>query len=419
MDPQPVTRLTDARRLLALVAFALLPVVVASDGSTGRAVGWAAGAAVIFAVWDMLDGSLAWVAAAATNLVAALIGPSWFRGTAYHGGMIALAVVGLVIVLLGDRLSRRTVLVAAAAASLVVLGWCVTHDPGGVLDVALMHEAGADALAAGSSPWEGLTVPSGAPGAEGTVITGYAYPPVTLVWYSIGDWITGDARASGVVGWVVVVVATLGLRPARREPAVLLMTSAALPLLLWTGWTELLTVALMVGAIALWSMVGVSSVLFGLALATKQYMVVLVPVVLALGSSRAALRKLVSLAVAAVATLAGFVMGPQYLDAIIFAYSDFAVRSDSSSIYGFVTMITPPFALPSWLAPVVAVVTATWLGVRRSIDGPGALLDVSAIVLAVFFVLGNQSFANYWFIVWAMLLVARCLPSPPDPTVLA
>ena len=70
-----------------------------------------------------------------------------------------------------------------------------------------MHRAGADALAAGLSPWEGLSVPNGAPGADGSFISGDPYPPVALVWFSVGDWISGDPRLGGVAAWVIMVKA--------------------------------------------------------------------------------------------------------------------------------------------------------------------------------------------------------------------
>ncbi len=403
------------RAVSEFLVFALLPIlVVAGDGGVGRVFGWVAGLAVIAARWPARTPPNLWIVAALSGTVGSVIGPAWFRGTAYHAGTVALSVVGLVVVVLGERISARLALTVAGAGSLVALLWSVTHDPGGVLDVTLMHQAGADALRAGVTPWSGLSVPSGAWGMEGGVITGDPYPPVALILYSIGDWTTGDPRAAGALAWIILIGATMVLGLKNHIPAVVLATSGALPLLLWTGWTELLTISLVAAAAALWRSPVVASTVLGLALASKQYMVVALPLVMALSSRPERLRRVVSIVVAAVAALAGFAFGAGYLQATVFAYGDFATRSDSSSLYGFVSIFAPPFGVPFWLGPVAAFATATWLAVRRQIEDVAAWLRASAVSLSVLFLLGTQAFSNYWFLVWALLLIAWMGEDPSD-----
>ena len=404
-SPESATR--RFRDVSEFLVFALLPIlVVAGDGGVGRVFGWVAGLAVITARWPAKIPPNLWVVAALSGTVGSVIGPAWFRGTAYHAGTVALSVVGLVLVVLGERISARLALTIAGAGSLAALVWSVTHDPGGVLDVTLMHQAGADALRAGVTPWSGLTVPSGAWGMEGSVITGDPYPPVALILYSIGDWTTGDPRAAGAFAWVILIGSTMVLGVKNHIPAVVLTTSGALPLLLWTGWTELLTISLVAAAAALWRSPVVASTVLGLALGSKQYMVVTLSLVLALTARPERLRRVVTVLVAALAALAGFAFGAGYLHATVFAYGDFATRSDSSSLYGFISIFAPPFGVPFWIGPVAAFAVATWLAVSREIKDAASWLRASAVSLSVLFLLGTQAFSNYWFLVWALLLTA-------------
>ena len=403
--PEPAIR--RFHDLAEFLVFALLPLlVVAGDGGVGRVFGWIAGLAVIAAKWPSKIPPNLWIVAALSSTVGSAIGPAWFRGTAYHAGIVALSLVGLALVVIGDRVSARLALAIAGAASLIALIWSVTHDPGGVLDVTLMHRAGADALRAGVSPWSGLTVPSGAWGTEGSVITGDPYPPVALVMYSIGDWTTGDPRAAGVLAWLILIGATVFLGAKNHLPAVLLATSGALPLLLWTGWTELLTISLIAAAVVLWRSPVVASTVLGLGLASKQYMVVTLPLILAVSSRPDRLRRIVTVLVAALAAVAGFAFGAGYLHATVFAYDDFASRADSSSLYGFISLFVPPFDVPLWIGPVAAFAVATRLAMRREIESAAAWLQTSAVALSVLFLLGTQAFSNYWFLVWALLLTA-------------
>ncbi len=407
-----MSRLSNIRDFARLLALAMLPFMCASTGA-GGGVAWLAGIAVVLTRWSQPTPPAAWRLAAIAGVVAAMIGPVWFRGTPYHLGMVLLALLGAAIVLAGTRLTPRRAVLIAAGGSLAALAFSVATDPGGYLDVGLMHRAGANAVRAGLSPWSGLEVPSGAPGAEGSFITGDPYPPVTLLWYSIGDWISGDPRAGGAVGWLVLVAGALFLRVADHRPVVVMLTSGALPLMLWTGWTELFTVAVLVAAVSLWSRAGLSSVLLGVALASKQYMIVLAPLVAVVGDQPRRLRRLLPLVVAACLALAGFALGEGYLDATVGVYAEFDARPDSASFFGFLSVLGLGVSPPFWLAPVAGLAFAALVAMRWRPITLVQLLGGSARTLAVFFLLGTQAFSNYWFLVWCR--AAPC-SRPPEPT---
>ena len=249
------------------------------------------------------------------------------------------------------------------------------------------------------------------------MITGDPYPPIALITYWIGDRITGDPRAAGALAWLILIGSTMALRVKNHLPAVVLLTSGALPLLLWTGWTELLTISLVVGAVALWRSPLAASVVLGAALASKQYMIIALPLISTMVSNPVRLRRIAALLVASILALAGFAFGAGYLDATVFAYREFPARYDSSSLYGFVTIFVSSFDIPFWLGPVAAFAVAIRLAMKRVIAGPDQLLEASAISLSVLFLLGTQAFSNYWFLVWALVLTARTIVDlPADPT---
>lgn len=403
------------RSQLALISLALLPFVTLSTG-VDRYIGWAIGASILTGSWSELRGRNVWIVVAVGGLAAAAVGPPWFRGSSYHFGMIALSLAGLGIVLGWDRLTPRRALLLGTLASLGGLAWSLTHDPGRVLDVALMHHAGAEALRSGVSPWTGLHVPSGAPGTGGTFISGDPYPPITLLWYSIWDWIRAEPRLGGAAAWLILIGSGWLGRFRHELPMVVLLTSGALPLLLWTGWTEILTVALLAMALACWQRPSLSSTVLGSALASKQYMIVLAPLVMTAHWMNRRTRTTVTLVVAASLGAAGFLLGSGYLNAIVGVYGKFEARIDSSSIYGFISLFETSLAWPAWLAPVAAVIAATWLGVKRGIHNPPSFLLTGALSLTVFFLLGTQAFSNYWFLVWAILLMALARPFPAFPS---
>jgi hypothetical protein len=75
-----------------------------------------------------------------------------------------------------------------------------------------------------------------------------------------------------------------------------------------------------------------------------------------------------------------------------------APRPDSTNLVGL------GIELPDWVALVVPFLLAVWLGRR---GGKGAMfLAATAAVMATSFMLGFQAFANYWFLIVALLPAA-------------
>lgn len=395
----------SVRRLVPVLTLALMPFVIVPTGA-GPAIGWAVGIAVL--LWSGgIHRHVHWLVFGGAWALAGIIGPSWFKGTDFHIGMAGLSVSGLILLATARTWTPKRIVVAAALISTVALGWSVTHDPGGYLDVALMHRAGSDALREGVSPWEGLAVPSGVPGAPpGSVITGDPYPPPTLLWYSLSDWVTGDPRSGGAVAWMVLIVACLLGRWADPRPIVLVLTSGALPLMLWSGWTEMLSVAVLTASIALWRREVLSAVLLGTALATKQYLVVFAPLLFSKWWRVPPLRRFAPVAVGGALAVSGFALGAGYLEAIVGVYGDFPPRTDSASLFGLASAVGLDVTVPVWLGPVLGggwAVRAALIGHVRDLS---SVLVEGAKALSLLFLFGTQAHSNYWYLVGVLLLLA-------------
>lgn len=115
---------------------------------------------------------------------------------------VPMALPSLAIVLAFAALSGWTGrhLVLAGAAVIVaglITGALLIRAAGNIgIDVVLVHQAAASALARGENIYgPAVTVPNGAPGLPpGSMIVGYPYPPVVAVAYAAGTWLFGDPR---------------------------------------------------------------------------------------------------------------------------------------------------------------------------------------------------------------------------------
>lgn len=142
-----------------------------------------------------------------------------------------------------------------------------------------------------------------------------------------------------------------------------------------------------------------SAVLLGLAIATKQYFLLLVPMLL-LWNDEFRWRRLAIVASVVTVTLLPFaLLDPQaFWDATIAPHLSRVVRPDAFNIVAF------GVAPPSWLAGASAVVVALLLGRRGG--GGAAFAVASAATLGVAFFLGYQAFINYWLLITVLSVTA-------------
>jgi hypothetical protein len=167
-------------------------------------------------------------------------------------------------------------------AFLGVVHIVATH--GMSFDVLFLHREAAHALTQGLNPYtDAVSVPNGAPtAAPDEMITGYVYPPIPLLFYSIGEWVFSDARYVSLLAFLMFlgVIAIQAVRRPGKGGVLTLLLMASIPgwpLVLRAAWIEPLTLALAAAAFAFWARPVLSSVFLGMTLASKQYFAVTSP----------------------------------------------------------------------------------------------------------------------------------------------
>ncbi len=281
------------------------------------------------------------------------------------------------------------------------------------IDVLFLHTEAAEALLDLENPYtDAVSVVNGSPTAgPDDLIIGYPYPPVTLVGYSIGEWLFGDPRFTSLIAFTL----TLGLlswqatRATDRRLLLCVLLMAAMPgwpFVLRGSWTEPLSLMLMALLIPLWHRPISSGSVWGLALASKQYFVVTAPALLKGGDARWRTRALVAVGVTLATLSVPLVIDPSaFWDAAVAFHSTTPPRTDASNLVGLLAATGVAWDPPFWLGLVAGAITCTLLSLRAR-DAPGLLLAMIG-GLGVSFFLSSQAFGNYWFLLAGMsILVA-------------
>jgi hypothetical protein len=279
------------------------------------------------------------------------------------------------------------------------------------LDVYSLHVEAADALASGLNPYtDAVEVENRAPTAElGDVITGYVYPPVTAVLYSLGQWTFADPRFTSLGAWILVLtlVGLTAVKEHRLQNLYLMLLLAAVPgwpLVLRAAWTEPLSLAFLAIAFFLWRRPVASGVGLGLALASKQYFLVSAPLVLLHRDH--GWRKRVTVATIVVAVTVGVAL---VSDAAAFWRSaiEFHIgtppRPDSSNIVGLLAAFGVSWAPPAILTLGAGLAAASVAG--RVSRNRGSFILAMGLTLAISFLASSQAFANYWFLIFGLCVL--------------
>jgi hypothetical protein len=323
-------------------------------------------------------------------LVAACVMLVW-RGKVEARGMrlLVTAVLVLIVVLIG------------------VL-WIVPVKPPAV-DVLDLHRSAAEVLLDGRNPYTDAYSVNTSPFApEGAEFVGYTYPPLALVAYAGSDVVFGDPRWASVIAIALVIV--LITRPwqmmTKHQAVALIALGLAfvvnpwLGTVVWFGWTDPISLPLLLGAALLWRKNPVwAAVLLGVALGTKQYFVMALPLLLAWNDSFRWKRLSIAGGVAALSILPGLLFGPaNFWNATIGPSIGAQIRPDSSGLAGI------GWETPFWLVIALSIGVAVWMG-RNGGPGSRFMLGLGA-TLAIAFLVGSQAFLNYWFFVGALALFA-------------
>jgi hypothetical protein len=281
-------------------------------------------------------------------------------------------------------------------------------------DVYHAHRSAGGALEAGENPYsDAVTFDDGNPFApEDRVFVGYPYPPVTLSAYGIAGAFT-DPRLISTVAWLGF-LGWLGLRawssrvdgsPSVSLSALLMMSLASVGSEVWyMAWTEPLTLLLFLVAALTWkkSTTG-SGVLLGLALASKQYLILLLPLVALHRDVGWRRRSITAVLTALFTLLLGLLPDPQaFIQATVRNLTLIGFRPDTQSLPGLMNEIGLEVLLPNWVWIGLSLVVVAALAVSSKTRA--GFVTRAGLGLGIAFLLG-LAFSNYWFLVAGLLVI--------------
>jgi len=322
-----------------------------------------------------------------------------------------------------SRILARVWFPLLLATHLFLGAWMVRGSAEPHIDVWVFQQDAAAELLKGHNPYA-MTFPdiyhSSLPGKQDVygkglvkddrVQFGFPYPPVSLFMGTIGYALTHDHRyaqaAALVLAALLMGYSREGILP--KLAAALLLFTPRVFFVLGRGWTEPFTVLFMAATVFLaCRRPKLTWMALGLLLATKQYMVLAVPISFFLLQGRWRWREWVDLLWKSAAVALGVTLPLALWDWNAFWKSTVTVqqlapfRWDAISYlvwYGFRGhLVTEPSTAMFWstLAAVVGLGLALW----RSPRTPAGFAASLSLILLGFFSFNKQAFCNYYFFV--------------------
>ena len=341
-------------------------------------------------------------------LISALI-PDPIGGGPWNWAAVAIPSIVIALVVAGQTrawIGRRAFIIGATVIAIALIaGISLIHAVKDVgIDVVQLHRQTAMALARGENPYgAAVSVPNGSPDVPpGSMIVGYPYPPVAAVVYASSTWLWGDPRWASLAAWIVVAVCGLLLfrdqGAASALPFLLLSVLPGWAMMLRTGWTEMLSAALIALAAATWKRPIVSGIALGAALGSKQYLIVALPLIVFYRGEGWRQRSAAAAATAAICVLPAFVWsaGDAWRSMVVF-HALTPARTDSSNFAGVLALLGIHWNPPVWIGLGVSLALTSLLARRAA--GPAGFWRAMAAGLAAFFLLSSQAMPNYWFLV--------------------
>lgn len=382
-------------------------------------------------------------------------------GTSLVPFRVGVALAGvLVVTLLPDRPDLRRIATPLLLVTHLLLGvWLIRAAPDPRIDVHVFQQEGAKALLAGENPYtvrfpdiyrstDATRAVYGDDLTEGgRVQFGFPYLPLSLFLALPGYLLFGDHRYAQLVAMTAAGALLACARPGRVAAlaAALFVFTPRGFYVLGRGWTEPFTALLLAATVFLacrrtagaeptprrsllahWTL----PVAVGLFLATKQYLVLAVPLVWLLLPRPIGARGVLSFGLKSAVAALVVTLPLALADARAFWRSTVTVqlrapyRTDALSFPNYWlhkrgllpsdgSLPRPADIPPAWPAPVAAGL-ALALVLWRAPRSPAGFAGAIALVLLPFISLNKQAFANYYYFVIAALCCAVAAGSRDD-----
>lgn len=340
---------------------------------------------------------------------------------------LAMAVAGI-----GAALIVRTKRAAYLGLAILIAGhlgasyYVIGSQPEPFVDVWHLQQTGAAALLNGQNPYENIyrniyepDTSFYGPGLckNGWLTCGFPYPPLSMISVLPGR-IAGDIRWSHVafMELAAIVLAICLPRPHGIWAAAMMLLMPRSLLIVKFGWTEPLVIFLFIATLYcamrapkwLW-------LALGLLLASKQYTVLIVPLVVAhlqrpSGWPEIARLLLKSTMVALVVTLPMALWDARaFVNSVVMTHFHQPFRMEALSFTAMLARMTG-VKIGAGLGFLIAGAATIWT-MRNAPRTPAGFAAATALVFGLFFAFNKQAACNYYFFVFAACCcAAACVP---------
>jgi hypothetical protein len=347
------------------------------------------------------------------------------------GLLVVVGFAGLSL-LPARRLSRMGLSMMLGAYLALGIHW-IGQTPDPHIDVWVFQQESSAALLQGRNPYDitftniygdGAKVYGAELMKDGRVNFGFPYAPLSLYMALPGYAIGGDHRYSQLVAIVLAaaLIATIGPGLLPKLAAMLLLFSPRIFMIVEMAWTEPLVILLLCATV--WCAVRMPRLtpwVFGLFLASKQYLIFAIPLAALLIEGLTLRRYLIFMLKAA--AIAIIVSAPLVLwNVPAFIYSAITLqlkqpfRDDALGYLAHLwwqghRSLAPRLGWMGLVLPVPVVALLIWKG-RQSLESRPAFFAAGlALVYMVFLLFSKQAFCNYYL----LPIAALCCAIAADP----
>lgn len=324
-------------------------------------------------------------------------------------------VVGGIFALRAIRHDSRAALFGLLGVHFLLGLWVLHVVPMPKVDVAIFQKEATAALLNGHNPYamtfanpyaDAARVYGPGTFANGRLLFGYPYPPLTLLMILPGH-LLGDFRLIQLLATTLTGALIAFARPGRIATlaAALFLSTPRGFFVLEAGWTEPLVVVLLAAVVFLacrssrWTLL-----VAALLLVSKQYLVFALPLMIGLtpGLFKDRRRIAISMLVAGTVSLPIAMWDlPAFMHSVVTLQFHQPMRADALSFLPWTIGVTG-LAIPGWIG-LLAAVGAVVVALRCCEKSPARFASAVAFVFLIFFATNKQAFCNYYhFVIGAM-----------------